>query len=97
VAAIALVALAVRGIPGLVALADLVSSRTIAFVCLMLASIGLASFGVEHATSAGNAIGMLLFGAAASLVATGLVAAMFGRAAETLEREQPDLPTATVV
>ncbi len=97
VAAIALVALALRGIPGLVALADLVSSRAIAFVCLMLASIGLASFGVEHATSSGNAIGMMLFGAGASLVAMTLMAGMFGRAAEALESAQPNLPTATVV
>ena len=62
----------------------------------MLASIGLASYGVEHADTAGNAIGMLV-GACASLVATTLVAGLLGRAADTLDRRQPSLPTATVV
>jgi hypothetical protein len=86
IAAIATAVFALRNVPGL---ADSASSRGLAFIVVMLGSIGLARLG--------DGLAGTVFGGILVLAVTAFVAAFIGRAARVLATEQSSLPTATVV
>ena len=98
IAAIAAVARAISDFAarrGLEQLRFEAQNKGIAFVVLMLASLGLQQWLLPRATSDGELTGMMLGAAVCSLWGTVLIARLCALAADSLQAE-PGLPTATL-
>ena len=102
IVAVAAIALVVGGIAGFAGrrlqneLHTQASSKGVAFVILMFATIAIQQWVLPEATSAGSAMFLLLCALIAGLVGTVMMANLCALAADSVERE-PGLPTATVI